>query len=155
MIRTKKNPKTNCYECISHKPGRDGYPRSRVNGKLDRTHRHVYRKFKGEIPGGMVVRHTCDNRLCCNPDHLVLGTHADNARDRVERGRGASGDRNGASKLHRNEVIRIHYFAEKGFSPVELAKIFEVTPVTIRRIISGKTWKEVGECRRMTSRSRR
>ena len=141
MIRTKKNPNTNCYECISHKPGRDGYPRSRVNGKLDRTHRHVYRKFKGEIPDGMIVRHTCDNRLCCNPDHLVLGTHADNARDRVERGRGAAGEKNGRSKLRSSDVEKIRRLIAGGCRTARIAQQFGVDAVTIRRIRRRATWR--------------
>ena len=146
-IMTRKNGE--CFDCVSHKPGQDGYPRARVDGKLDRTHRHVYRKFKGEIPDGMIVRHTCDNRLCCNPDHLILGTHADNARDRVERRRGATGEKNGRAKLTAEQAEEIRASV---FTTSLLSEWYSVSPATIRRIQSGKTWKEGSICRRMTNR---
>jgi hypothetical protein len=59
----------------------------RANG-LIRAHRLSYLIHKGEIPDGILVRHTCDIACCVNPDHLILGTMDDNVRDMMERGRG-------------------------------------------------------------------
>ena len=79
-------------ECIDHgllgnKP--QGYHQRRVNGKLYYVHRLAYAEAHGlsieDAPP--LLRHTCDNPRCINPVHLLPGTHKDNARDRVERGR--------------------------------------------------------------------
>ena len=141
MIRTKKNNKTGCFECISHKPGSDGYPRAHAGGKVDRVHRIMYRKFKGEIPDGMVVRHTCDNRKCCNPDHLILGTHADNARDREERKRGAYGEKNGAARLTQERVDQMRVAFKVGIPVSEVAAVFGVSVSAAYRVKVGRTWR--------------
>ena len=52
-----------------------------------RVHRIMFERYFGPIPDGMIVRHKCDNPPCSNPDHLELGTKADNTRDMMERGR--------------------------------------------------------------------
>lgn len=56
-------------------------------GHVRGTHRVAYWLDRGEWPGDLVVRHSCDNPPCVNPAHLLLGTHADNVRDKMERGR--------------------------------------------------------------------
>lgn len=55
------------------------------------AHRYAYQLIYGSIPPGMIVMHTCDNRPCIRPDHLRLGTHADNTLDMYRKGRGRQG----------------------------------------------------------------
>lgn len=61
-----------------------GYGQITVNGKYWQTHRYVYTQHYGEIPEGLVIRHSCHNPKCCNPDHLSVGTHQDNYHDSIE-----------------------------------------------------------------------
>ena len=58
-----------------------GYGQFQRDKKYWTTHTFVYVQLYGEIPKGSVIRHTCHNRKCCNPDHLVIGTHKDNYHD--------------------------------------------------------------------------
>ena len=77
----------NCWVCTSHTKDLCGYPLMYIDGKLQTLSRYIYRTYKGEIPEGMYVLHTCDNPNCINPEHLYLGTQLDNMRDMVNKGR--------------------------------------------------------------------
>lgn len=68
---------------------KDGYGRFKTDTwTVSQAHRWAWEQENGPVPRGLVVRHTCDVPACVQPAHMRLGTHADNVRDREERGRG-------------------------------------------------------------------
>lgn len=96
------------------------------------------------IPEGVFVCHTCDNRRCVRPDHLWLGSAADNSRDASIKGRVARGERQYAAKLTEADVraIRARY-AIGGISQQTLAIEYRVSQWTISAITLGIIWRHV------------
>lgn len=100
--------------------------------------RLILRKRLGYEPD--VACHTCDNRWCCNPDHIRNGTAADNARDREMHGKSSVGSGNGCAKLSEMQVKEIR---QSGLRYLELATLYAVDKSTIGLIKRGKTWRHV------------
>lgn len=131
-----------CWHCTSHKPNTDGYPIAKVAGKNRRIGRLFFERFKGEIPEGKIVRHTCDNRICINPDHLILGTHKDNMRDMAERGRSPFGRNHHNAKISESQVLEIR--GNQADSMMALARKYGVSKSHIWNIKHGVKWRRVG-----------
>ena len=119
----------------SRKP--KGYGQFGVNYKVVNTHRYAYENFIGPIPDGMVVMHICDNPPCVNPDHLKLGTIADNNKDRDEKGRSAHvyGKNHGMSKLTDNDIVTIRRDTR---TQAEIAIEYSVSQAHVSKIKNGK-----------------
>lgn len=81
---------TGCWLWVSSKY-RNGYGWLKVFGKTVSAHRYSYELHKGDIPPDMEILHSCDVKNCINPDHLRIGTHAENMKEASVRGRMLSG----------------------------------------------------------------
>lgn len=108
------------------------------------VHRVMWEETHGPIPEGQQVLHACDVPRCVNPDHLWLGTAADNMRDRDAKGRQARGMRQGLAKLRPDQVRTIRYaYFKYGIPITEMAQQYGVTYQNVRAIVRGETWKHV------------
>lgn len=114
-------------------------------GKTRLASRIAWVLANGDIPKGLFVLHRCDNGLCCNPDHLFLGTQADNVHDCVSKGR-AHGAHQGVehhnAKLNPSKVREIRRLCEHN-TQEDVAKRYGVTRSCIEQIVCGVTWKSV------------
>jgi len=129
------------YGCFDHR-----------DRKTRTAHRASYEMFKGPIPSDKMVLHSCDVRCCVNPNHLRLGTHSDNMRDRTSRGRTARGDRHASRtkpgrlptgdshwncRLTPEEVREIRQSDE---SQSSLGRRYGVSVQQIHRVVHRKSW---------------
>lgn len=111
----------------------------------DRAHRASWIIHKGPIPKGMLVCHKCDTRECTNPDHLFLGTPADNTRDMIQKNRKCIGINVPSAKLNDESVRVIKGLLKLKMSYPKIAKMFNVGINAIVRIKRGETWKHIEE----------
>lgn len=95
------------------------------------------------VPKGMQVCHHCDNRRCCNPQHLFVGTLQDNMADRDAKGRQARGVRIPRARLTEHSVSLIRLLLDLGVPGLRLAELFGVPQPTISAIKRGVGWKHV------------
>lgn len=120
-----------------------GYGYFRWEGKSRLAHRYAYIAKHGPIPEGLLVRHSCDRHPCVNPNHLLLGTPADNMQDCVDRGRRPQGEKHAASKVSEDDIREIRRLATSGVSYAELGRRYSMTGRNISSIVTRKTWKHV------------
>lgn len=136
----KINRETECWEWTKSL-SKDGYGQLQIpRYKFWYAHTFSYYLYNGLIPEGLCVCHECDNPKCANPEHLFIGTRADNTRDMVEKGRKAKvpkGEKHWKSKLTETEVLEI-YNAPNTYS--ELAETYNVCPATVGFIKNGRNW---------------
>lgn len=105
------------------------------------AHRLTYERFNGPIPAGMLVCHSCDNRLCCNPKHLFLGTHKDNLADMVAKGRSLYGERANNVSLTEAQVVECYKLRNEGMTYREIGEKFGVTYGCIHMVCAGRNWQ--------------
>ena len=154
-------PNTGCWLWTAGVSGQ-AYGSVSINGKDYRAHRLSYETWIGPIQAGLCDCHKCDTPLCINPDHLFLGTPADNNADRDRKGRHkpsgvkgdlhwahrrpdlrATGERHGMSILDETTVRAIRRRLATGEHLAAIASTFRVGISTIVDIKKGRTWTGV------------
>ena len=131
---------TGCIEWQGAHYGARGYGAFAIAGQTIGAHRCAWYFHYGSWPASPLLRHTCDNRTCVNPAHLLEGDHLDNARDRTERKRSATGHFAAMSKLTDEQVreIRSRYRFRKVTAKM-LAAEYGVSAGTIHKIVERVT----------------
>ena len=126
---------------------RDGYGVCMTGSRTDGTrkpqlaHRAIYFVTHGQVP--TIVRHTCDQPACCNPAHLLEGTHFENMQDKLARGRQPRGEGHCRAKLT-DEQVRAMRAQRPHRTLAELSKMYGVSVPAISDIVQNKAWAHVG-----------
>jgi len=128
---------------------KDGYGQFAYRGRMRGAHRVSWEFLHGELLDELDVLHTCDNPSCVNPEHLFLGTAAENSKDMILKGRHKNhplpGEANPMHVLTEAEVIEIRRLYETGrVYQSTLAKEFGVSQSQISNIVIRKSWKGMG-----------
>lgn len=109
-----------------------------------KAHRVSYMLYKGEIPNGLSILHSCDNPWCVNPDHLRAGTLSDNMKDCVARKRNFIPNNKGENakwaKLNKEAVLHIR---QKLMTGIQYAKLYNVSKSSIYQIWNGSNWNSI------------
>ncbi|MCK6549294.1 HNH endonuclease [Myxococcota bacterium] len=142
--RSIPEPNTGCWLWLGKRDG-GGYGIVVRERRALKAHRIAYEQFRGPIPPGLAVLHSCDNPPCVNPDHLRTGTQRENAADRESRRRGGGhrrrGEGNGRAVLTAALVEEIRArFAAGGITLAALGRRHGVTGAQIGHIVRREQW---------------
>jgi len=120
-----------------------GYGTVKIDGKRYLVHRYSWELAKGEIPDEMYICHTCDVKLCVQPDHLFLGNQKDNMSDASAKGRLPKGEQHYISKLTPAILLECGKLVKQGVTYRELAQKYGASPSAINNALLGRSWKHL------------
>lgn len=154
--KVRENPETGCWEWQASSFAK-GYGCFALNRKPRTAHRLAWELVNGGIPSSDIfVCHHCDNRKCVNPNHLFLGTNADNVADMVQKQRTRSGENhphwgksinkgeaNGNSVLNPEKVKEIWNLRGQGWSQQKIATHLGIGQMTVCRVLRKETYSDV------------
>lgn len=136
----------------------NGYGSCRQYRGFRTPHRVAWALWRGDIPHGMYVCHKCDVRVCVNPDHLFIGTPADNNHDMAAKGRlrwatwhqaltqypDRRGEKCATARLSASDVLEIRARYDGRISSFKvLAEEFGISPSYVQKIIYRKRWTHI------------
>lgn len=131
-------------ECWEWTAGRfsSGYGSFSLQGKNYGSNRIAYFLKFGFIEKEFFCLHSCDNRTCCNPNHIFTGTNQDNMDDMVKKGRSfhAIGELHGASKLKEKQALDIIFRRKRGDSLKSIAGLHSISVASVSSIATGRNW---------------
>lgn len=138
LSKLQLNEQTNCLEFTGHITPK-GYGQFGLNKKVEQAHRAMWILFVGNIPNNLFVCHSCDNRKCCNLNHLFLGTNQDNMNDAINK------DRLPVQKIIPAQAKQIRLLFQSGnYSTQDLADVFKLSSRQIGAILRGQCYKFAG-----------
>ncbi len=157
------------WHAAAHPRGYGVFAITRKN--LVAAHRYAFQRKNGGIPVGMVICHKCDTPACVNPDHLFIGTQADNLRDASNKNRLRTGDNSPSrmrpdlisdgvrkwakehperlargerrSKLSTEDVLTIRKLCKEGIAQSKIALMFSIHQVSVSMINLRKRWGHI------------
>ena len=129
---------------------KDGYGLVWYEGKIKRAHRVFYEHYRGKIPDGLCVCHSCDTRACVNPAHLWVGTKKDNTQDMIKKGREnfewmklGRGPKDHSTRLTAGEVVTIKSRISKGEKVAHIARDLSLSYNCVWQIKVGTRWGHI------------
>lgn len=135
-----------CWDWIGGYRNRGGYGCIGVGRKNEKASRVSWELYRGPIPDNLHVCHKCDRPACIRPEHLFLGSHADNMADRNNKNRQARqyGSENGRSTFSDIDITGIFFLRAQGYRQREIAACFRVPQQRVMFALQGRTWSHLG-----------